>query len=181
LARAFFDDAIARHVLPDDALRARRLPAVYRLHFGVCMRLGTCHTNEGRDGAALWLGPGAYPLSLYQYLRVMPGMTRALGFRNVPRALRVLDHLDRMHPSGRTFWYLAVLGVAPRRQGEGIGRALIQPILRVCDRAGIGAWLETGTERNLSFYAGCGFRVLRESRIPNGPLVWGLWRDPAPG
>jgi GNAT superfamily N-acetyltransferase len=178
LARAFKNDRIAKHVLPDDDLRQQGLERIYRLYFKVFLPHGACYTSTACEGAALWLPPGAYPLSLVEHLRLLPGMAGALGLARLPRALSVLDHLEKMHPLRRKYWYLGVLGVEPDHQNRGIGSRLIQPVLAVCNDNGLGAYLETATESNLRFYAEHGFKVMHEFRIPNGPGVWGLWRDP---
>ena len=62
----------------------------------------------------------------------------------------------------------------------GIGSALIQPILDVCDRDEVPAYLESSKERNIDFYARHGFRVTDELALPDGPPVWPMWRDPRP-
>ena len=49
-------------------------------------------------------------------------------------------------------WYLSILGVAPGKQGEGLGGRLIRTTLRRADRAGVPTYLETFTPRNESFY-----------------------------
>jgi GNAT superfamily N-acetyltransferase len=105
-------------------------------------------------------------------------MMRALGLGQLPRALNVLDHLEKMHPIRRKYWYLGVLGVEPNHQNHGIGGKLIQPVLALCNDNDLGAYLETATESNLRFYALHGFKVMHEFRLQNGPGVWGLWRDP---
>jgi hypothetical protein len=40
------------------------------------------------------------------------------------------------------------------------------------------AYLETGTERNVSFYVRHGFRVTEELTLPKGPPMWLMWREP---
>lgn len=177
LARAFETDPLARHVLPDAAFRRHNLERIYSLYFNVFLPQGACYTNTGREGAALWMPPGKYPLSLFAHMRLLPGMARVLGLRRLPNAWRVLSHLDSMHPVQRKYWYLGVLGVEPARQRRGIGGTLMQPVLKLCDADQVGAYLETAEESNLLFYAAHGFRVMRESRIPDGPHVWHLWRE----
>jgi GNAT superfamily N-acetyltransferase len=177
LARAFANDSIARYVLPDDDSRERRLRRLYRVYFSVFLRHGSCYTDAGLKGAALWLPPGRYPLSLAQHMRVLPALAFAVAM-DISRALRVLNHLDETCPRQGMFWYLGVLGVEPIRQRHGLGSNLIRPILSCCDDQGLGAYLETGTESNLPFYSKHGFTVMRESRIKNGPRLWHLWREP---
>lgn len=178
LARAFETDPIARHVLPDDAFRRQSLERIYSLYFNVFLPHGGCYTTTGREGVALWMPPGKYPLSLSGHMRLLPGMIRVFGLRRVLNALRVLNHVDSMHPVKQKYWYLGVLGVEPAQQRKGIGGTLIQPVLKTCDTDRIGAYLETAEESNLPFYAAHGFGVMRESRIPDGPSVWHLWRAP---
>jgi hypothetical protein len=55
----------------------------------------------------------------------------------------------------------------------------MQPGVELCDREGIPAYLESSKERNIDFYARFGFRVLQEVRLPRGPKMWPMWREPA--
>ena len=63
-------------------------------------------------------------------------------------------------------FYLAVLGVEPERQGEGIGSALMQPVLDLASGASLPAYLETATGRNVLLYERAGFVVVEELIIP---------------
>ena len=88
-----------------------------------------------------------------------------------------LTMIERHHPDGEHL-YLSVLGVDPARQGAGVGSALLAPGLELCDRDGLAAYLETGKERNIAFYARHGFKVTEQLRLPAGPPVWLMRRDP---
>ena len=90
-----------------------------------------------------------------------------------------MDKIERSHPPA-PHYYLAVLGTDPEAQGRGVGSALMRPVLDACDRDGIPAYLESSKERNIDFYARHGFRVTEEVRMPKGPPVWPMWRDPRP-
>jgi GNAT superfamily N-acetyltransferase len=177
LARAFARDPLALHVFPEDHVRHRRLVAVYRLYLRVFARSGVIVTDRDRSAVALWLPPGRYPLSLAEHLRLLPRMAMATGLTALPSALHVLGHLEQMHPAGRTFWYLGVLGVEPDKQRTGLGGTLLKTGLRACDEQGTGAYLETAEPSNLPFYSAYGFEVLGASELRNGPRVWSMWRD----
>jgi ribosomal protein S18 acetylase RimI-like enzyme len=71
-----------------------------------------------------------------------------------------------------------VLGVEPECQGQGLGSAVLRPVLEQCDADGIGAYVESSKERNIDFYARQGFRVTAEPRLLRGPTVWTMWREP---
>jgi GNAT superfamily N-acetyltransferase len=79
-----------------------------------------------------------------------------------------------------TCTYLQGLGTDPPRQGEGLGSAVLQPVLARCDRDGLPAYLETTKERNVGFYESHGFAVVARTRLPlDGPPMWFMWREPA--
>ena len=53
-------------------------------------------------------------------------------------------------------------------------------LLERCDREGIPAYLESSKEKNVPFYRRHGFEVTREIQLPNGPMLWAMWRQPRP-
>jgi ribosomal protein S18 acetylase RimI-like enzyme len=76
-------------------------------------------------------------------------------------------------------WYLTVLGVEPERQNQGIGGALMQPLLARADAEGLPCYLETLSERNLLFYRRNGFEVTFSGEVPDGgPMAWAMVRQP---
>jgi GNAT superfamily N-acetyltransferase len=177
LTRAFDDDPVTRWVYADGP---RRLTWSGRFFAWQLRRLApqdvSWTTADGRGGAALWALPGRWRESGRETLslvrQTLPGVLPRL-----PRVLRGLGQVEVRHPDERHL-YLAVLGVEPDRQGQGVGSQLIRPGLDLCDREGLPAYLETGKEANLAFYGRHGFHVLDEIRLPKGPPVWFLWREP---
>jgi GNAT superfamily N-acetyltransferase len=91
---------------------------------------------------------------------------------------RGLLGIERRHPPDPPHWYLAILGTEPAAQGQGLGSAMLGPVLEECDRDGVAAYLESSKDRNLAFYGRHGFQVTEEWRLPRGPRVWGMWREP---
>src|SRR4051812_48269883 len=129
LGRAFADDPLNKHLVPDDRRRAKRLPGGFAEQLRhVFLPSGAVLTTSDRAGAALWLGPEARRLSLREQLRLLPGTVRLFGLRGMPGAMRAMAELDRRAPA-EAHWHLSLLGVAPERQGLGIGSALLRPIL----------------------------------------------------
>jgi len=94
--------------------------------------------------------------------------------------LRLLNLVEGMHPH-EPHWYLATLGTAVELQGQGVGSALMQPVLEHCDAEGLPAYLESSKERNVPFYRRHGFEVVKEVPLPGGgPKLWTMWREPRP-
>lgn len=64
------------------------------------------------------------------------------------------------HDVPQQHWYLAILGVAPAYQSQGIGGSLLQPLLNQADSTGLPCYLETSTEGGIRFYQRHGFEVV---------------------
>ena len=138
--------------------------------------LGHVYTTESLGGAAVWNPPGTFPLGWRTNTKMGFYMARLLRAR-IALCARGMLFFDRHHPS-EPHWYLQLLGTEPGLQNKGIGSSLIQPVLDRCDREGLRAYLEASKERNVSFYARFGFFVAEELKVPHGPTVWAMWRDP---
>jgi ribosomal protein S18 acetylase RimI-like enzyme len=177
LALAFDDDPVMAFLFPSQTARVSRLTRFFRTGLVVQhLSRAACFTDAECAGAALWAPPGHWRLTIGQMVRGAPGLVTALG-ANLLTALRALAAVERAHPHA-PHYYLAVLGTRPDRQGRGLGSAYLGPILDRCDREGLGAYLESSKESNIPFYRRHGFEVTGEIRLPGGPLVWPMWRNP---
>ena len=176
LARAFQEDPVFKWVIPRDAPRLRYARRYFAARARHLLTQDEVYTTDDRTAGALWARPGEWRDPPLTAIRQIISLVPALGTR-LPRALTGLREVEARHPP-RPHWYLSVLGTEPRRQGEGLGSALLQPVLADCDRLEVGAYLETATERNVSFYGRHGFDVVDEVQLPGGPLMWLMWRDP---
>ncbi|HEU4980202.1 MAG TPA: GNAT family N-acetyltransferase [Solirubrobacterales bacterium] len=178
LARAFHDDPVSTWTCRADGLR----PVVLEQFFGARMRQlahsGEIWTTEGLAGAAVWAAPGRWKTSLREDLELARSALHPRLLLRAPIVARGLLGIERRHPPQPPHWYLAILGTEPAAQGQGLGSAMLGPVLEECDRDGVAAYLESSTERNLAFYGRHGFRVMEVWRLPRGPRVSGMWRDP---
>ena len=181
LARAFFDDPLFVFVEPDDKIRGRFLPwlmtqqtAHYRDSYGEVYR------TPGRlEGAALWSlvgqpdqeGKPGTP----SWRAELPDRLGKSAYERWTRAITPLADLhERDMPT--THWYLSVIGVAPPCQGQGLGDALIAPILARADRDCLPCYLVTHKVGNVSFYQKYGYELLVEDDIPGGGLRYRTMR-----
>lgn len=177
LARAFHDDPVMIWLFGEgDRPRLRRL----RSYFGSEARRhlrqgGTVLTADGLGGGAFWAPPGQWRIPWPAVLRAAPMLVRCIGPR-IPRALRGLDQIERVHPRA-PHWYLAAIGTDPPQQGKGVGASLLEPVLARCDAEGTGAYLESSKPENVPWYERFGFGVTGEVALPDGPPLWSMWRD----
>jgi ribosomal protein S18 acetylase RimI-like enzyme len=179
MARAFFDDPVVNWVFRDDRTRAKYARRYFGGRARILIRQNEIFTVDGVQAAAMWARPNEWHDPPLQSLKELAILMPAVPLRRVPQTLRGLVQIEAKHPKP-PHWYLAVLGTDPDHQGRGLASALLHTVLDGCDRDEIPAYLETGTERNVAFYTRHGFRVTEELRLPNGPPVWLMWRDPRP-
>lgn len=179
LQRAFFDDPVISWMLPNEERRRRKGTFGWRSWLEVLyLPKGEVYTNEDRTGAALWAPPGKWRVPSSLQVRMAPRMVRVFGVPRLPLLLKGLSLIEKKHPDYEPHYTLGVLGTDPDHQGEGIGSALIQPVLDTCDTDEIGAYLESSKPTNVPYYRRFGFEVTEEFSLPKGPPVWGMWREP---
>jgi ribosomal protein S18 acetylase RimI-like enzyme len=122
--------------------------------------------------------PGAWPFPLPPW-RARLACLWTQGLRVARRWAGVSEVLREHHPL-LAHWYLATLGVEPRRWGRGVGHALLTDWLERVDAKGGRAYLETDAARNVSFYERAGFRVVEPLNVL-GVTVWCMERPPHGG
>jgi ribosomal protein S18 acetylase RimI-like enzyme len=184
LGRAFFDDPLFAWMMPDAERRERVLPWLLTNTTRYGDRYGEVYTTGGSvEGAAIWFVPGKTDTNMFGMLR--SGMALApfkFGVGASRRAMTSMSLMEKLHKRDmhQRHWYLAVLGVDPPRQGQGVGGALIAPVLARADAEGLPCYLETAKEINVAFYRKHGFDVIVDDVIPNGgPRYWTMVRQPA--
>jgi ribosomal protein S18 acetylase RimI-like enzyme len=177
LTRAFLDDPVATWSCPSARLAPRVLERFYDTRLRQVLATGEVWVDDSLAAAALWLPPDAWRTTAREDLAIAGVLLHPRLVWRLPLVAHGLLGVEREHPRD-PHWYLAVLGSDPAAQGRGLGSALLREMLERCDDDGIGAYLESSKESNIAFYARHGFRVTRTHRLPRGPQLWAMWRDP---
>jgi ribosomal protein S18 acetylase RimI-like enzyme len=178
LARAFEDDPVAAWSCKPSHLRLRTLERFNELRLRQLIAHEEIWTAPELNCAALWAPPKRWHGNPRDDLMLARCLLHPHLAWRLPLIAAGFAGMEAAHPKGPPHWYLAVLGTDPSAQGQGLGSAAMQPVLERCDEDGVGAYLESSKERNIDFYARHGFRVTRELRLPRGPKMWAMWRDP---
>ena len=174
LAAAFFDDPVVSWCYPDATRRREITPRFFRIVTEAVALAGTIYTTRDLVAGAVWVPPGAGDDD---------EMAAALGEASGEYADRLFEALELMadnHPVD-PHCYLFLLGTRPEWQSRGIGSELMQPVLDICDRDQVPAYLEATSEGNRRLYIRHGFEVTEEFRLPDGPPMWRMWRSPNHG
>lgn len=182
LAAAFQDDPLQSYTFPDPEERRRLSPA----HFEAILRYGLLagHVLTGIEqgvGAVVWMPPDVDHKPEYADASGLTRLPETIGADAAGRFGRLIDRVEAWHRRDMPgpHWYVMVVGVAPAFQGQGYGRALLQPMLDRADTDGLPCYLETTQPGNVSFYQRLGFQVLvDEVDEESGLRLWTFRRAP---
>jgi ribosomal protein S18 acetylase RimI-like enzyme len=179
MARAFDDDPVLNYVVKQDERRESRLRRMMHLALDrLTYPFDETYVGEGFEGAMFWNPPGQIPHGLLFNLRMLPELARISGLAGLPRMIGALGVMEKKHPKP-PHYYLLAIGVEPGLQGQGVGSALLRPMIERCDREAMPSYLESSKERNVPLYERHGYRVTEQLTLgKTGPPVWLMWRDP---
>lgn len=184
LTSAFWTYPETLHLLPDERRRRHVLPRYLLSDAHDAVRYGTLlgAVSGGRiAGAAAWIPPEAYPISLRRQISQLLDLAPALPWgwraaREAQRGRHLNRHYHRRHPE---HFYLRAVGVDPSCQGRGFGSSLLTPILTLADQRAVGCFLQTATSENVHWYEQFGFEVADVYQpTPSWPQTWTMWRNP---
>jgi ribosomal protein S18 acetylase RimI-like enzyme len=176
LDEAFQNDPVSRWVFPDAEDRRRTHPLLMGAFLDAVLADGYVDVTEDGSACALWL---SMPAGAGEEDEDGPAELREAVDPGNERVELVGRLTGEVHPADRAHEYLWMIAVAPGRQAEGLGTALIQHVLERCDREGVPAYLEASNARSRALYERLGFAFTgRTVDLPSGPPMWPMWREP---
>jgi ribosomal protein S18 acetylase RimI-like enzyme len=176
LARAFVNDPFVAWLVRTGARRDAGFARFFELVLrNLSVPFGEVYTNDELSGAAAWIPPGRWHMGIAKELWLVRHWAAICGWSRLITVQLATRPIVKAHPR-EPHHYLMVIGVDPAVQGKGVGRELLAPMLAICDRDNVPAYLETATERNLGYYQSLGFTVTGEHAIEAGPTMWFMWR-----
>ncbi|GAA3831760.1 GNAT family N-acetyltransferase [Streptomyces coacervatus] len=181
LDEAFQDDPVSGWVFPGDEYRRTTHHRLMAAFTEIVLAEGWIDVTEDGSACALWL-----PMPAEEHEGEEgeegddgPARLRAAVDPGNERIELIGRLTAEIHPVGRAHAYLWMIAVAPERQGEGIGSALVQQVLDRCDRERLPAYLEASNARSRALYERLGFELTgRPLDLPDGPQMWPMWREP---
>jgi len=159
-------------------------PASIRSMFRVMARemylpSGICHLHPA-GGATMWMPPGveAAPSDMGLF-RFALGQLRHGTPGAIKRGMGLSELMQDWHPKDPHF-YLFTIGTTLAGRGQGVGKALLSPVLEACDAAGMPVYLENSNPANTGFYGAHGFERMGVFEIDGegSPIMEPMWREP---
>ena len=183
LGQAFYDYNLMVHAAPTAKRRAPGVTALYGAILWDCLRHGEAYSTAEGDGVACWLPPETPNPTLWRQIHAgmlrLPFYFGITGFRLLLAYDAVAQKLHHQY-APQPHWYLSAIGVKPDRQGQGLGGALMLPILARADARALPCYLETHRESNVRLYEKHGFTVVCRAEVPEHSLpIWAMLREPS--
>jgi GNAT superfamily N-acetyltransferase len=170
---ALEDDPFYRSICaPHNADTVRR-QAVLAKYFDYSIQegreLGRCsHLPDEARGVSVWLLPQPPEVESQAAQQKQTFLQAALSAEGCANYYRIIEFMSAKSATliDDAAWYLSIVAVDPAAQGQGLGRKLLEPTLEEADRAGVTCYLETFSQRNLSFYQRLGFAAAARFNEP---------------
>ncbi|GHJ45904.1 N-acetyltransferase [Catellatospora sp. TT07R-123] len=178
LADAFLISPVGNWLIPDIGERRKVYVDYFRIFVDDGLHQGLVHVTDNLSGAAIWYprtDEDVEPADYQERLAAACGPW-------TPRFAQI-DETFAKHHIHEPHHYLGFLGVAPERQGAGVGSRLLQQRHADLDREGTPAYLEASNARNHRLYLRHGYTDLPGSpfHLPDdGPPIWAMRRVPSP-
>ena len=184
IGRAFGQYNLMVYAAPRDSVRLPAVTSLYGAILNDAFRHGEVDTLGDSLGVACWLPPpSSTPTFWRQAQSGMLALPWHFGLAGFKKLTAFDDVARRLHHdyAPMSHWYLAAIGVEPTHQGQGIGSALMRPMLEQADRDGLHCWLDTHQDENVRLYQRHGFEVSERVTLPGHPIpVYGMLRRPKP-
>lgn len=181
LSRAFQNDPVIRWQISEVNKRLGKLHYFFEIKLRIGIKYGEVYgTSVNLEGIAIWHTPKNVN---YPYLNYLIKGGFKLPFKFGIKIAKKITFIKAVNDSMRNiymkapYWYLGLICVDPKFQGQGFASKLIKPMLTRIDNEKLPIYLETTLERNIGFFEYFGFNKLEEIIIPNTSIInWSMIR-----
>ncbi|ACV12514.1 acetyltransferase [Halorhabdus utahensis DSM 12940] len=179
-ADSFTDDPLFRYILGEKC-QPEYLRTLLKYYIKYSVLYGEAYASSAAlDGIVLCARSREYDYSLFKSLRAGSLSLIRLGSEAGSRFKTYDAYAAEKHEAviSDPHIFIQLLAVAPDQQGEGHGGSMLSSVVENATEAGYPCYLETHTERNVSFYRKYGFETASTGEIPGTDIThYCLLRD----
>lgn len=182
LAQAFHDAPDYSFILSGHTDKQRALSWFFGSFVArLSLVYGSIHVTEDGSAGILTFAPGRSPSLLTLLQAGVLAFPRHFGWLGTFRAFSLGIYMEkqRLKLAPMPHWYVLAVGVAPEKQGQGLGYDLITQAIRRSEADGVPCYLEAFEEKLVEHYERRGFRVLSRDPLPTGLTLWCMLREPS--
>ncbi|MGY4383924.1 hypothetical protein ACVWYN_000950 [Pedobacter sp. UYP24] len=161
LTESFGDNQSVSFIIKHDEKRRQRVKVLMDYSYELCHSFGEVYLSNDKKACALVLYPDKKRTTLKSTLLDIKLIFSCIGIENIGKALsreRKIKHRQHQGP----MYYLWFIGVNPRYQNTGIGKKLLDEIIKDSNAMKRPIYLETSTVTNLPWYKKFGFEIYNE-------------------
>jgi len=169
-AKAFLDDPSSTYLLEKDLSH----PKLYEYYLKAFNALYTDASifapDEAIEGFIILMPPGKTSVSARRFIESGGlALPFSVSFGILSRSLEYESNNLRIRRNvcSDETWYIFQFGVAPEKQGQGLGSKLMKPFLNWLDEQQLPCYLETHKQKNVDLYAHYGFILKATDTLPN--------------
>ena len=169
---AFSGDPFMRWMYPEADAFIAHFPKFVEAFAGGAFDQDAAFVDEDFGGACMWFPPGTEVdeegLQQHAIATVAPERLGQMG--------EIFQQMEEYHVDEEV-WYLPMIGVDAKFQGQGIGALLMNSVLAKTDEMGIPTYLESSNPTNIPFYKRLGYEAIGEIKISDDtPLLTPMYR-----
>ena len=164
LTEAFADNRSVNYVVKQGQHRVDHIRHLMRYAVATCRDFGEVWLSPDRQACALTMLPDTKRTTVASVRRDIALVRSSTGLRNVYKTLHREGQIKARHPKD-PFCHLWFLGVSSAYQGQGLGSALLEELIRHYDDQRREIHLETSTLRNIPWYEKFGFEIYHELNL----------------
>lgn len=169
-ARALLDDPSSKYLLKTD-LTQQKLSRYYLIAFKALYDDAyILATSEDMEGIIILMPPGKTSVSAAKFIEAGGlALPFSVGFGILSRSIKYENNNFRIRKSvcHDETWHIFQFGVAPEKQGQGLGSMLIKPFLIWLDERHLPCYLETHKQKNVDLYTHYGFLIKATDTLPD--------------
>lgn len=184
MARAFYDDPCFSAFWPESSRKGQLMTWWFYIHvkYHHYRNQNPMYYLAPGGATAMFLTHKTWQESTSTLLLLFPVNMWLCGWSiSTYKEYSKMHHeMQQLHPT-TPHWYLAMLGVDPAYQRQGLGRVVMEDPMRECDEKKMEMYLESSNPVNISFYQRLGFVQCAEPVKGRSAILTSMLRKPNSG